>query len=109
MATVIGLTGSTRSGKSWTAKVLKSALEIGGYSVRIVGQDDFWERTVMVTVAGKQRSSQEETGCTNHGAFAAEIRSAANGHAFVIAEGFQLLHSAEVVSQVSRLAPALSR
>ena len=98
-ATVIGLTGATRCGKSRIAAALKAALVAKGVKVVIVGQDAFWERAVKVRVENSEAYSQEEPECTNHARFAARIRSAmeeCSAGGVVIAEGFQLLHSAEV-------------
>ena len=64
-------------------------------------QDSYWERPILVKVAGAKRESQEEPECTNHKAFAKAIRDASCSHDVVIAEGFQLLHSPEVYSQLT--------
>lgn len=107
---VVGITGSTRSGKSWVAKLLAKRLGMprGG----IVEQDSFWCRAVRVrTPEGEELISEEEPDCTDHGAFAAAIQHAAEnpenascgagegitgGRGCVIAEGFQLLHDERV-------------
>jgi len=104
---VIGITGCTRGGKSWTAKALRNAFtaSLGANgSVAVVGQDSFWRRPVRITCAnGKVRSSEEEPECTDHAAFAAAIQTARQSRRVVIAEGFQLLHAPEVAAQISHV------
>ena len=103
MPTIIGVTGCTRAGKSWVAGSLASALQAAGTRVCVIGQDKFWQRAVSVKVKvdGKmtEMSSEEEPGCTDHQAFANAIRvqQAAGHHEVIIAEGYLLLHSPEVV------------
>jgi len=99
---VVGITGCSRSGKSWVAKELRALLG----SCQIVGQDSYWVRPWQVTVDGKQVTSEEEPECTDHDAFASAIASASAAAAkgfdgsksgCVIAEGFQLVFDAKVV------------
>ena len=98
---VVGLTGSTRSGKGWVAKALQKRLAETGVAVCVVGQDNYWERPVPVSVGGKERLSEEEPRCTNHQAFATAILAASSSYAVVVAEGFQLLHCPDVVRQLT--------
>ena len=97
---VIGISGCSRAGKTWTARVLRDIVNSSterGWSAAIVGQDRFWERCVKVTTTtGARVDSAEEPLCTNHAAFAVAIRAHMQTHPVVIAEGFQLVHSAEV-------------
>lgn len=101
---VVGLTGATRCGKSWTASLLAELLRVP--PEHIIGQDSYWRREVPVKLAsGKVVPSQEEPHCTDHDAFATAIHKAiaaaeakydGNTCPVVIAEGFQLLHSPRV-------------
>jgi len=97
---VIGLTGSTRSGKSWVARLLCERLDLP--SECVVGQDSFWCRAVRVrTPDGEDMVSEEEPDCTDHGAFADAIQRAADQavaafQGCLIAEGFQLVHDEQV-------------
>ena len=93
---VIGLTGPTRSGKSWVAKE-KRALEAAGTSAGVVGQDAYWVRAVQIKVDGRAVWSEEEPGCTDHAAFAEAIRRMGRERQVVIAEGFQLVRDPAVV------------
>jgi uridine kinase len=102
---VVGITGCSRSGKSWVAKELRSLLG----SCQIVGQDAYWARMCQVTVDGKQVSSEEEPECTDHDAFASAIANASAAAAksfdgskssFVIAEGFQLVFDKKVADML---------
>ena len=75
---VIGITGCTRSGKSWLAKALSYVLKYNHSnnknkappSVTIVGQDRFWRQPVLVTTtSGTQdshnsRHHQSNCSCT---------------------------------------------
>ena len=105
---VIGITGCSRSGKSWVAKALAERLALPGE--RVVGQDVHWRHAVPVSLAdGRSVNSEEEPECTDHPAFARAIEVAAiggggaaaagtGGQSVVIAEGFQLVHDATVTS-----------
>eukprot|EP01047_Picozoa_sp_COSAG01_P033071 COSAG01_NODE_2418_length_7734_cov_8.527570_4_plen_1691_part_00 len=96
---VIGITGCTRSGKSWAASVLRDHLSSDGVPCTIICQDSFWSRAVDVQRDnGSVVSSKEEPQCFDHAAFALAIEQAIrtarlqSPAGIVIAEGIQLMH-----------------
>ena len=112
MGKVIGITGCTRSGKSWVAKELASALRARGLRATVVSQDSFWRRAVQISlrtpsVSGASKETQawseEEPACVDHAAFASQIRSKRDECDVVIAEGFLLAHAAEVVAALGAI------
>lgn len=105
-ATVIGITGVSRSGKGWVSKALaqeiRTQFSTQQKSFAIVGQDAHWEKFVTVNVGGKKpiRPSQESPDSTDWPGFTTAIRQAAASHDVVLAEGFQLLHSPQIVAML---------
>jgi hypothetical protein len=98
-AMVVGLTGCSRSGKSWIAGEVKRTLDAQGKKTSVVvGQDSFWVQSVMVKVGAQMRSSEEDPQCTDNEAFERAIRHEMLLHDVVIAEGFQVRRCAEPFS-----------
>ena len=98
-AMVVGLTGCSRSGKSWIAGEVQRTLDAQGKkSSVVVGQDSFWVQSVMVKVGAQMRSSEEDPDCTDNEAFERAIRHEMLLHDVVIAEGFQVRRCAEPFS-----------
>ena len=101
---VIGITGCSRSGKGWTSNELQRYLGDHGYSTAVVGQDDYWVRSIKVTTAsGRKAISEEAPECTDHESFAAAIRELLETHDVVIAEGFQLVYSPSVTNLLTHI------
>ena len=106
---VVGITGPTRSGKSWISKELvKSFDDIqvsnnahkptppgGGKKVLVLGQDSFWRRAVKLESGV---FSAEEPKCTDFDGFVKKIKEKIEeltingGEGVLVVEGFQLLH-----------------
>jgi len=110
-AVVIGISGCTRSGKSWLSGTIAKQRAAAGLDCSAIHQDDFWEREVVVIDAhGKERKSEEEPECTNFAALAATLRAAIvpcgdvsaaspspESH-MIIVEGFNVLHDPAIVA-----------
>mmetsp|Transcript_38843 Transcript_38843/g.58601 ORF Transcript_38843/g.58601 Transcript_38843/m.58601 type:complete len:213 (+) Transcript_38843:99-737(+) len=98
---VIGISGCTRSGKSTLAKEL--ALH---YKGEHLSQDSFFMRPIKIDLPpphGSMRSA-EEPECTNWDRFAGAIQELKKKPgSYVIVEGYQLLHSPQVVEQLDHI------
>jgi len=106
---VIAVSGPTRSGKSLIASSVASALQAQDWRCEVLCQDDFWVRIGQRDVDGESVMSEEETTCTDWGAFVAaarearcrlgralsqakEIEGLEQRRGLLILEGFQVLH-----------------
>mmetsp|Transcript_2246 Transcript_2246/g.5053 ORF Transcript_2246/g.5053 Transcript_2246/m.5053 type:complete len:243 (+) Transcript_2246:63-791(+) len=107
---VVGITGSSRSGKSWLSKELSKCLLLPHGAV--VEQDRFWRRSSIVQTAdGRRMVSEDEPECTDSDAFLDAIRCAISeaqplagcDWGCVIVEGFQLLHDKRVVALLDHI------
>jgi ADP-ribosylglycohydrolase/uridine kinase len=91
---VIGISGASRSGKSWVAEKLVKRL--GLVPEALIGQDAFWFKNVKVMLDGQKVDSSEEPEGVNHEELAETIENVKHISPVVIVEGYVLLHNEEV-------------